>query len=932
MKKAAKAKFTSGQEHVCHMEQYIGAMQKLSVTCQSNGEAEVGGAFCKLADFSRELLGPTKNLLKSLLHNVNFFLESVVKGDLRDVRGELKKPVDRAWRDYDSRFKQVEKEKRDLARQYGMVRTEVSGSELAEELHHERRSFQLSMCEYLIKVNEIKTKRGVDLLQNLTKHYHSHNIFLQECVSTSTRLKLYMEQLNSVLSTVKQRQEEQKKQLISLRDLLRPEEDQDPAPKVFTLQKVVGDKNFGTEKSGFLYKKSDGLRRMWQKRKCCVQDCYLTIAHATTNKAPTRLNLLTCHVRPSDEDKKCFHLVSNNRTYHFLTEDEAECFAWVSVLINSKQEALDAALDDSRRGNGLSDRGGASKDLTRAVTQEIRRMRGNECCCDCSTPDPSWLSTNLGVLTCLQCSGVHREMDEVTRVRSLSLDSLSPTDLLLARNVGNSGFNEVLEANLLSPSLKPGPESPMARRRDFILCKYQSLQFVRRSPTNQSQRLEHATRHAHIYGLLQLYAEGAELSQPLANHMQEHGESALHLAVLLADRTSLHIVDFIAQNCANVDALTSCGNSALHYSCLHDQSDCVKLLLRAKANANIKNEFGETPLDVCRRLKNSHCEALISASHGERLRHVEYEWRLNTDQSNELCDSDEDSESFPLKQDRASFSFSRPITTSASLFAPPPSLAIGRRLAMATAAPPLPPRVTAPPTVSEDENEDGGVFVIVNRKCSLTPPPVAVRRKRTCSESNKHDPRAPPRTQRGPPSSRSQTCAATDTHRGVRRADSDVTFSSTQSPCDRTTANHRSQSLESDSRGPAPQPRPRTSLVGGGGVRSRRGGASVSRVTPPPVSTVMERAVAMYDCEADHEDELSFKEGETLVIEERLDQDWWDMWRTLRSSEDFFLQRLSNYSETSTETRTRTSTSINTGRVQSRTGQFQDTGWFQNDE
>uniref|UniRef100_A0A3B3XFX1 Uncharacterized protein n=1 Tax=Poecilia mexicana TaxID=48701 RepID=A0A3B3XFX1_9TELE len=107
--------------------------------------------------------------------------------------------------------KQVEKEKRELARQYGMVRSEVSGGEIAEELEKERRSFQLSMCEYLIKVNEIKTKRGVDLLQNLIKHYHSQN--------------------KPVDSLPKQ---------------------------VYSMHQLLGDKQYGTERTGFLYKKSDG--------------------------------------------------------------------------------------------------------------------------------------------------------------------------------------------------------------------------------------------------------------------------------------------------------------------------------------------------------------------------------------------------------------------------------------------------------------------------------------------------------------------------------------------------------------------------------------------------------------------------------------------------------------------------------------------------
>uniref|UniRef100_A0A8C3AN58 Un-named sa1614 n=1 Tax=Cyclopterus lumpus TaxID=8103 RepID=A0A8C3AN58_CYCLU len=623
MKKAAKAKYTSGQDHVSHLEQYINSMEKLSVNCHSNGESEVGSAFCRLADFSKELLSPMKNLVS--------------------LREDLKKPFDKAWRDYESRFKQVEKEKRELARQYGMVRNEVSGAEVAEDLEKERRSFQLSMCEYLIKVNEIKTKRGVDLLQNLIKHYHSHNNFLQECVSTTQRLKQYMEELNGVLNTVKQRQEEEKKQLVTLRDQLRPvvNTDQDSLPKqVYSMHQLLGDKQYGTERTGFLYKKSDGLRKMWQKRKCSVHNCYMTIAHATPNKPPTRLNLLTCQVKPSVEDKKCFDLISHNRTYHFLAEDEAECVAWISVLSNSKQEALSVALDGGRRGGGGCESG--VEDLTRAITDDIRRLPGNGSCCDCGAPDPGWLSTNLGILTCIECSGIHREMGvHVSRIQSLSLDSLGTSDLLLARNVGNSGFNEILEANLLSPSLKPSQHSHMGERKDFILSKYQEVYFVRRSHSSAAAlrlNLQEATKSCDIYSLIQLYAQRTELSQPL----HERGETALHLAVLLADRTSLHILDFLAQNCSDVDAQTSAGNTALHYSCLHNKSDCVRLLLRARANTHMKNELGETALDVSRRLKHGQCEALLQKAQSNQFDHhvhVEYEWRLRHD---DLYDSDED--------------------------------------------------------------------------------------------------------------------------------------------------------------------------------------------------------------------------------------------------------------------------------------------------
>ncbi|KAK6471704.1 arf-GAP with SH3 domain [Huso huso] len=104
MKKAAKAKHTSGQDHISHLETYITSMEKLAVNFTNNGEEELAASFNKFAEFSKELLTPMKNLLQSMYHNLNFFLDSLVKGDLKEVKGDLKKPFDRSWKDYESKL------------------------------------------------------------------------------------------------------------------------------------------------------------------------------------------------------------------------------------------------------------------------------------------------------------------------------------------------------------------------------------------------------------------------------------------------------------------------------------------------------------------------------------------------------------------------------------------------------------------------------------------------------------------------------------------------------------------------------------------------------------------------------------------------------------------------------------------------------------
>ncbi|XP_042709103.2 arf-GAP with dual PH domain-containing protein 1 isoform X2 [Chrysemys picta bellii] len=119
-----------------------------------------------------------------------------------------------------------------------------------------------------------------------------------------------------------------------------------------------------------------------------------------------------------------------------------------------------------------------AKDKPRKALQELLQRPGNQLCADCSAPDPDWASHTLGVFICLNCSGIHRNIPQVSKVKSVRLDSWDDVQVEFMAANGNNVAKARYESKIPPFYYKPTFPDCQLLREQWIRAKYERKEFI----------------------------------------------------------------------------------------------------------------------------------------------------------------------------------------------------------------------------------------------------------------------------------------------------------------------------------------------------------------------------------------------------------------------------------------------------------------------
>lgn len=118
------------------------------------------------------------------------------------------------------------------------------------------------------------------------------------------------------------------------------------------------------------------------------------------------------------------------------------------------------------------------QDKNRQRIKELLRKTGNNLCADCGAADPEWASYTVGTFLCQSCSGLHRNIAHISKVKSVFLDPWLSSEVEFMDSLGNDAAKAKYEQQVPAFYYRPSHKDYMLLREQWIRAKYERKEFI----------------------------------------------------------------------------------------------------------------------------------------------------------------------------------------------------------------------------------------------------------------------------------------------------------------------------------------------------------------------------------------------------------------------------------------------------------------------
>ena len=133
--------------------------------------------------------------------------------------------------------------------------------------------------------------------------------------------------------------------------------------------------------------------------------------------------------------------------------------------------------------------------------EPILRHEDNRFCSECGAKGPRWASVNLGILMCIDCSGIHRNLGvHITVVKSTTLDKWLPKWVDVCKAIGNKKAASYWENQLPSGFIRPSHQDGVGPVENFIRGKYIRKEWVAKGLASPNELLAQGRDISGVYG------------------------------------------------------------------------------------------------------------------------------------------------------------------------------------------------------------------------------------------------------------------------------------------------------------------------------------------------------------------------------------------------------------------------------------------------